>query len=142
MSFGVQMRLDAASLLREKPDVTMFAEGTVLFFGFDKFDKRDDEHTAAFDLACKEHNIKYTAFEFASTTFWLFGKLYTIALQTIYDFEKAIPVIEEFGGSTERFLLKSADVRLTTMDEIKKHYESQVMFEKSFREHKFSFVIV
>jgi len=119
MSFGVDMFLDAVSLLRENPDITVFEEGTVLFFGFDKFKDRDKEHAIAFESKCKEYTIEYTALEFSTKpSLWLYGRCYTIKVHTIDDFQKATPIIEAFGGSTERFLLKSADVRLTKMDEL------------------------
>lgn len=74
-------------------------------------------------IICDKKDMILSEFS-TKPSLWLYGRCYTIKVYTIDDFQKATPIIEAFGGSTERFLLKSADVRLTKMDElIKAHLE-------------------
>ena len=134
MSFGIQMREDAVSLLSHTNGNSDFAHGTVMLFGFSK-DAKDVIFPKEFERACEQYCIDYERFSFEPATFWLFGQVYTIALETMADFEKAIPMIEAFGGSTERFLLKSADVRLTTKSDILIEHEAKVELEKSIKAH-------
>lgn len=134
MSFGIQMCEDAVSLLRYTDGNSDFAHGTVVLFGFSK-DNDDAIFPREFERACEQYGIDYERLSFEPTTFWLYGEVYTIAIEIMADFEKTIPVIEMFGGSTERFFLKSADVRLTTKDEVLLEYEAKVTLEKSIKAH-------
>ncbi len=132
MSFGVQMREDVASLLRTSNHSGLFPLDTVLFFGFSKGDK-DSNYPREFESACERYGIRYERLCFVRTNCWLYGECYTIAIESKEDFEKVAPVIEAFGGSTERYLLKSADVRLAVMDEIVSEHERMVLLEKSIK---------